>query len=151
MAPRKLITQLQKLSHLLKDELIACLQALSEDLGEKKDKSEDWIDAVDRSGLVHITHQIYRFFCAMECAYRAAIARQPENFKQAVRGRTLHDEDVLVHWPLLSANWEEEKKRALLPMIVDLWVTIRVFSNASAWNQHKVKRCKKRVNWMCKK
>ena len=45
--PRKLITQLHRSSHLLKDELIACLQALSEDSGEMKDESEDWIDAVD--------------------------------------------------------------------------------------------------------
>ena len=44
---RKLITQLQRSSHLFKDELLACLQALSEDLGEMKDESDDWIDAVD--------------------------------------------------------------------------------------------------------
>ena len=80
--PRKLITQLQRTSHLLKDELIAYLQALSEDLGEMKDESEDWVDAVDRGGLVHVTYQIYRFFCAMECACRVIIAWQPENLNK---------------------------------------------------------------------
>ena len=53
-----------------------------------------------------------------------------------MRESILHDEDVSFHWALLSGDWEEEEERTLLPMIVDLWVTMRGFSYGSAWNEN---------------
>ena len=43
------------------------------------------------------------------------------------------NEDVLFHWTLISATWDDELAAKLMNMIVDLWITIRGFSLASAW------------------
>ena len=42
-------------------------------------------------------------------------------------------EDVLFHWSLVSAGWDREVGEALLPLITDMFVTIRGFAFASAW------------------
>ena len=134
--PRKLIARLQKSGHPLKENLIECLETLTDTSMEiNEDVSEDWMNTVDRGGLIHVTDQTYRFFVAMEVAVRAGIAKHPENFKETVKAGILENEDVQFHWSILSAEWNIEEEKALLPMILDLWVTIRGFSYASAWNE----------------
>ena len=43
------------------------------------------------------------------------------------------DEDVLFFWTILAAEWEEEEEQALLPMLTELWITIRGFSFAKSF------------------
>ena len=33
----------------------------------------------------------------------------------------------MLYWALLTVNWDEEEGHALLPKMVDLWVTMRGF------------------------
>lgn len=43
------------------------------------------------------------------------------------------NDDILFYWSMLTATWEENVAYKILTMIVDLWITIRGFSLASAW------------------
>ena len=45
----------------------------------------------------------------------------------------IEDEDVAFYWSMLSADWEECDSQALLELVVNMFVTIRGFSFASAW------------------
>lgn len=42
-------------------------------------------------------------------------------------------DEVKYHWNTLSVNWEAEEGKVLLPMIIQLWVTMRGFAYVSAW------------------
>ena len=51
----------------MKEELILCLMDLIEDQeGEFKDRSEDWINTIDRGGLKHINNNTYMVMHAIE-------------------------------------------------------------------------------------
>ncbi|KAL5471163.1 hypothetical protein EMCRGX_G029250 [Ephydatia muelleri] len=50
-----------------------------------------------------------------------------------VRSELQQSEDVLFHWSLIAATWDDEVAAKLMTMIVELWVTVRGFSLASAW------------------
>ena len=45
----------------------------------------------------------------------------------------MDNDDILFYWSMLTASWEESVADKILTMIVDLWITIRGFSLASAW------------------
>ena len=49
-------------------------------------------------------------------------------------------EDVLFHWSMITATWDTIK---LMEMIVELWITVRGFSLASAWIEQYKKVTKK--------
>jgi len=53
-----------------KEELILCLMDLTEDQedqeGEFKDRSENWINTIDRGGLKHINNNTYMVMHAIE-------------------------------------------------------------------------------------
>ena len=55
------------------------------------------------------------------------------------------NDDVQFYWSIVAAEWEEETAQALLKLIVDLWITIRGFSFASAWIEKFKKEQKKFV------
>jgi len=58
---------------------------------------------------------------------------KPVNFIDEVQASILSNEDVLFYWSMIASDWEEEENAALLPMVVNLWVTVRGFAYASAW------------------
>ena len=39
----------------------------------------------------------------------------------------------MFHWSLIAATWDDEVAAKLMTMIVELWVTVKGFSLASAW------------------
>ena len=43
------------------------------------------------------------------------------------------DTHVLFHWSMITATWDNEVAIKLMEMIVELWITVRGFSLASAW------------------
>ena len=45
----------------------------------------------------------------------------------------MDSKEVKLHWTTLAAEWESCEAKLLLEMVVDLWVTMRGFSYASAW------------------
>ena len=52
-------------------------------------------------------------------------------------------EDVLFHWSMITATWDNEVAIKLMEMIVELWITVRGFSLASAWIEQYKKVTKK--------
>ena len=138
--------KLERGSHPLKEELILCLYEMTEeDIDGNRSDSEDWINLVDRGGLKHVNSAVFMLFAAMERCVRKRISntRQPtfDQLKEVI----VTGEDVLFHWAIVSASWDEEEATTLLPMIVQLWVTMRGFSYASAWMENYKKINKKSV------
>ena len=125
--PRALHKKLQRSAHPLRVELQLCLSDL---VGEEDDDddSQDWVRAIDRGGLKHVHSMTYHLFVAMELKLRQCLP----NFIDIDR-HINEDNDVLFYWCIISAEWEEEESKALLPMVTSMWVTIRGFAYTSAW------------------
>ena len=70
-------------------------------------------------------------FVALEYEVRSHIHAGQE--LGVVRSELQQSEDVLFHWSLIAATWDDEVAAKLMTMIVELWVTVRGFSLASAW------------------
>ena len=131
--PRALRKKLLKSAHPSKNELVVCLLDMLDDGEDEQTESHEWILKLDRGGLTHITNVCYQLFVAMELHIRRHL--QPNksvNFLE-VQASILSNKDVLFYWSIVGSDWEEEESAALLPMVVNLWVTMRGFSNASAW------------------
>ena len=131
--PRALCKRIERSSHQLKDSLILCLQDLVEDDGTADDDSDDWVTLVDRGGLKYVTDDMFHLVKEMEYELRFQLKSKVKgNFKEATMRAIMQNDDVLYYWSLISSEWEEERE-LLLPMIIDLWITMRGFSFASAW------------------
>ena len=128
---RALYSKLQKSSHCMKKELCLCLTEMNDvDPDEIVDKSDDWVKAVDRGGLKHISNTVYVLFVAIECVLQRHIdAALDKGLKEHV----LSDESIQLYWSLISSNWEDAVGQDLLEMIADLWIKIRGHSTAKAW------------------
>ncbi len=132
--PRALRKKLERGSHPLKEELVLYLYEMTEDDGQEgSSQSEDWINLVDRGGLKHVNNATYMLFAAMELCIPKHLSRSSQPAFDHLKEAILADDDVQFHWSILSANWDEEEAEPLLPLIIQLWVTIRGFSYASAW------------------
>ena len=66
--------KIRRSSHPMKDGLLLCLKE-EEEQGSINisDNSEDWTDAIDRSGLKHISDVLYTVFHYMELVLRSHI------------------------------------------------------------------------------
>ena len=129
--PRALMKKIKKSSASNTKDLLLCLQELLESDGENAASTADWLNAINRGGLFCINDVTFAFFIALEYEVRGHILAGQE--LGAVRSTIQQNEDVLFHWTLISATWDDELAAKLMNMIVDLWITIRGFSLASAW------------------
>ena len=116
-----------------------------EDVDKDRSDSEDWITLVDRGGLEHVNSAVFMLFAAMEICVRKRLCSTSQPMFDHLKEEILTDEDVLFHWAIASANWDEEESTPLLPMIVQLWVTIRGFAYASGWMEKYKQTNKKSV------
>ena len=78
------------------------------------------------------------FFCAIEEELRqtlkvSAVKELSGGLKDRIKSNILSSDDVKFYWCMLCTDAEEEAKEVLLPMIVDLWVTVRGFSFTRSW------------------
>ena len=117
--------------------LALCLLDLLDD-GEESDidESEDWIQLIDRGGLTNVNDVTYHLFVAMELEIRKHLQSQsPQDvrFKDKMTDNILKNDDVLFYWSMLSADWSEGNAEVLIHIVIELWITIRGFSYASAW------------------
>ena len=98
--------------------------------------SKEWVNSVDRGGLVHVSDLMYSLFVELELVLRHHINSQQacRDFNlSAVAAAMIEDEDVLFYWSMLSVELQEEAtSKKLLYMMVEHWITIRGFSHASA-------------------
>ena len=122
--PRTLRKQLEHSEHELK-ELILCLHELTEDDGID-DESQDWIKKIDRGGLRHVSFAMYSLILAMELRLQTVLQQSAysRNIKEDAIASIMECDEVKYHWNTLSANWEAEEVKVLLPMIIQLWVTM---------------------------
>ena len=97
---------------------------------------------MDRGGLKHVGYTTFMLFVSMEKELRCHL--QPSNVsndtdvKKRAVDSIISNDDVLLHWSILSGNWQEEEAGLLITMIIDHWITIRGFSFASAFmERHK--------------
>ena len=93
------------------------------------------------------TKNQYFLFVAMEDEVRSHLrchgVHKTEGIKEKLMHSIMNNEEVLFHWEMVCANWEEEESRALFAMVVNLWVTMRGFVFASSWMELYKQRNKK--------
>ena len=64
--PRAIRKKVTKSGHPLRKDLLVCISQLEETDDVVTDDSQDWINAIDRGGLIHINNDTYELFLAME-------------------------------------------------------------------------------------
>ena len=136
--PRNLLKKLKKSASPINCRLVKCLLDLvdnDEDQKRAHDESEEWLNLVDRGGLMRVNEMTFQAILAMEVVLRRHLHthQMPPNFKEVVSKEIHESEEVTHHWSLLADNWEEDDSQLLFEMVVDLFVTMRGFSYASAW------------------
>ena len=116
----------------MKEKLLLCLVDLCDE-DEMVSKSADWVHAVHRGGLVHVSENTYMLFERMELLVRSVfnantVRRMSEGVKKHLHDTIIADEDIAFHWCMLTVEVEEAEGAVLLGMIADLYITIRGFS-----------------------
>ena len=128
-----------------KIELLNCIGDIMESHDSVQSDSNNWIKLVDRGGLTFVNNQTFELFLAMEREVRSHLQDpgKPVNFMSDIAPKVKNNEDVLFCWSGLSSSWDEESSKTLFKMVVDLWLTICGYSNASAWiEKYKVSQMK---------
>jgi len=106
------------------------------DSGEEFQEAEssDWINAIDRGGLVHITDSCYQLFLSIETVTRlkmkATNAVMNDSFLQHLINLINSDNDVLFNWTMITGD--ESENQEVLGEIVKLWIKTRGFSFAKS-------------------
>ena len=131
--------KIQRESHNLKEEMILCLvELVKTKTAEDQRTGEEWIDLIDRGGLCHVKETTMQLFHALENQVRdvlMSLERPSPSCNVDVIKKVITDEDVQFHWLIVTADFEiddQETHDTLLKMIVELYVTIRGLSKASA-------------------
>lgn len=84
----------------------------------------------------------FHVFLAMELQLQKHLGTQCiPNFKAEVYKAVIEDEDVSLLWSLLSADWGKDDSKALLELLVDMFLPIRGFSYVSAWMENTCTNC----------
>ena len=71
--------------------------------------SADWVDVVDRGGLLHVKEGTYMLFCAMEEEVREHfrmenVTNVTEGNREQVEGAVMDNDEVLFQWCMLTAD-----------------------------------------------
>ena len=145
---RSLKKKLSTSAHPLKDEILEHLTELVVDPNEDiaGDASTDWINMIDRGGLVHVNEMMYLMMKHMETTMRQGLkCETADTLKEDCIKAITTSDDVLFYWDLITGMWNDEEREALLNMIVELWVTIRGFAYASGWMEQYKQAAKKSI------
>ena len=117
-------------------------------------ESEQWINSVDRGGLVHVTHDTFMIFHSMEMELRQhfnkqRIADMQDESRTQLKESIVADVDVQFYMDRAADELEKEEKSELLRMIVDIYIVVRGFAlHAHCWNptsKYKKRHCKNLV------
>lgn len=137
----------KKLSH--RPEFVKCLDQLAVS-GEGEtylEYTKKWIELVNRGKLFEINDECFKFFCDLESKVTSylrdifASGGQVHKDKKEVISSIAEDTDVQFSWLLLCLELDDEQlSNELLEYVVELWLTIRGFSMASAWMEY-IKQC----------
>ena len=94
----------------------------------QESNSTDWINIIDRGGLIHVTDECYQLFLAIEHATRQELRTQKigdmdDSFRRRMEMLLNEDNDVLFQWTLIMGD--ETEKEDVLHAITALWINIR--------------------------
>ena len=100
-----------------------------------KDESEQWINSVDRGGLVHVTHDSFMIIHSMEMELRQHFNKQrvvdmQDEFRAHVKESIVADVDVQFYMDRAAEDLEMEEKVELLGMMVHIYIVVRGFAFA---------------------
>ena len=145
---KKLQKKIEMSKHKYKEEMVLCLMDLTKD---KNDKScgnfEGWTVKISRGGLCRIKEATFNVFLAIEEELKECICTLTETPKRdEIIKRIITNDDVDFYWLIATAYFkieETEVHQELLNKIVQLYVTVRGFSYASAWLEKYKQRTKK--------
>ena len=80
---------------------------------------------------------MFMLFVSMELELRqhltATSASETEGVKTAALQSIVADEDVLLYWSMIAYGWNDDEADELLRLIVEHWIKVRGFSNASSF------------------
>ncbi len=103
-------------------------------------ENPDWVTLMDRGGLLHCCTEFTQCLSAMELVVKNDMRRGKEmamkpGFKAEITTWVCGDEDVQFWWSTLCAitDVDNDVEEALLPRIVDLYITIQGFAFATRW------------------
>ena len=97
-----------------------------------ENKSTEWVNLIDRGGLIHVTEECYQLFISIECVTRhhmniRNVKSMDQNFFGYLENMIVTDDDVLFNWTMTGGENEE-----VLVEIVKLWFDVRGFSFAKS-------------------
>lgn len=145
---RKLLNKYKKLDS---DKAANFVQGLLDMLGEDSDNIEAcnsfgeyvkmWTIQTDRGGLLHASIDTFRLFKAIEMITYDLMKKGAS--KGFVVSQTYCDQNVQLHWALITDLVDEQQSSELLQEVVGLWFTVRGFSIAKKlFEQYKTaKKC----------
>lgn len=123
--------------HILKEELISCMEMLREYGEETTDDSSRWTAIIDRGGLWHINDNLCRVFYAMEEEVRRYLKtnlhRQATHNGPALCDIVTSNQDVQFYWCIVMAECQQKAENLLLKEIAMQWITVRGFAYTSGW------------------
>ena len=141
--PRAVKKKLLRSSLHNKKDLELCLDDLISDGEETPNHTSDWLASINRGGLITVSDMAFELFLAMERELRNHLKYHTTCISGEAVSTIVSSEDVLFPWSIVTVTWEQDNSNILLGMIVDMWITIRGFSLASAWMEIYKKKEKK--------
>ena len=129
--------KIESSGHTMRDTLLHALGELcsSHDAQdcENIDESEQWVNSVDRGGLVHVSSDTFMLFHSLEMELRQHFSKQrtvdmEDGFCTLVKQSIVEDVDVQFYMGRVAEDLDIEEKAELLSMIVDIYVVVRGFS-----------------------
>ena len=130
---KKLQNKKKKLDNPLNKDCLLCLEELMSGDGDTELSSADWVNSINRGGLICVNDMTFELFLSMELELRSHLKINPTHLGDEVVVRITESEDVLFLWSIISASWDNDCSTALLKKIAKMWTTVRGFSYASAW------------------
>ena len=123
-------------SHPMKDKILFCLMDLCDE-DDAPAYPSDWINAIDRGGLVRVSENTCLLFHSIEQVVRsmynrATMETMTDGIKQRLSEAVMADDDVMFYWCLLSVEIEDAEGEEQLKVIVNLFITVRGFSFAKS-------------------
>ena len=140
----KLRKKIKRSAHKYKNEMVMCLMDLTKDSNDKRcGNYEEWTVKINRRGLCRIKEATHSVFLAIEEVLKEclhSLTETPQRDKIIIRNIITND-DVDFYW--LIAYFKIHETEELLYRMVELYVTVRGFSYASAWLEKYKQRTKK--------
>ena len=96
----------------MRGKLLVCLMDLCDEVKDVS-SSADWVRAVDRGGLVHVSETTYLLFERMELIIHSiyntdTVWTMMEGVKKQLHDTIITDEDIAFHWSILTIEVEKE-------------------------------------------